>query len=106
VIPPHSSGEKEFVYMSDLVEGWCGIDDRALGASLRLRYDKEKLPYLWLFLSYGGWRDCYTAVLEPCTNMPKDLSEATRIGQSARLDTGGVFETTVSVTLAGFRRSY
>ena len=106
VIPPRSSREREFVYISETVDGWCGVDDAAVGASLRLRYDQMKLPYLWLFLSYGGWRDCYTAVLEPCTNMPKDLGEATRAGQSALLEVGGVFQTTVSVTLAGFGRGH
>jgi hypothetical protein len=58
-------------------------------------------PFLWLFLSYGGWRDCYTAVLEPCTNMPKDLAEAVRTGQSARLDAGAFFQTQVA-TLSAF----
>jgi hypothetical protein len=102
-IPPRSSKEREFVYISDVPESWCGINDSASKASLRLQYDKQTMPYLWLFLSYGGWRDCYTAVLEPCTNMPKDLGEATRAGQSARLEPGGVFETSVAVTLSDFR---
>jgi hypothetical protein len=56
-----------------------------------------------LFLTYGGWRDCYTAVLEPCTNMPKDLAEAVHAGQSARLDAGDVFHTSVAVTMGGLR---
>ena len=106
VIPPRSSKEREFVYVSELVGGWCGIDDASRGASLRIRYELKTLPYLWLFLAYGGWRNCYTAVLEPCTNMPKDLLEATRAGQSARLEVGGAFETSVSVTLADLRRAY
>lgn len=105
-VPPRSSREREFVYIRDVVDGWCGVDDTAAGASLRLRFDRTVMPYLWLFLAYGGWRSCYTAVLEPCTNMPKDLAEATRAGQSAYLDAGGVFETSVTATLTGLRRAY
>jgi hypothetical protein len=97
---PAPTAEREFVYVTELPEGWCGVDDVSLGASIRMRFDHRRMPFLWLFLSYGGWRDCYTAVLEPCTNMPKDLAEAVRTGQSARLDAGAVFQTRVAVTLA------
>jgi hypothetical protein len=97
---PAPGPEREFVYVTELREGWVGVDDMSLGASIRMRFDHRRLPFLWLFLSYGGWRDCYTAVLEPCTNMPKDLAEAVRSGHSARLDAGAVFETSVAVTLA------
>jgi hypothetical protein len=93
---------REFVYVTELPESWCGVDDVTAGASIRMRFDDRRMPFLWLFLSYGGWRDCYTAVLEPCTNMPKDLSEAVRAGRSARLDAGAVFQTSVAVTLSAF----
>jgi hypothetical protein len=103
VVPSRSSEEREFVYVTELPESWCGIDDVMQGASIRMRYDQQRMPFLWLFLSYGGWRKCYTAVLEPCTNMPKDLAEAVEAGQSALLDAGGVFQTSVAVTLGGLR---
>ena len=100
-VPPRAAA-REFVYVTELPESWCGVDDVAAGASIRMLFDHRRMPFLWLFLSYGGWRDCYTAVLEPCTNMPKDLSEAVRTGRSARLDAGKVFQTSVAVTLSAF----
>ena len=98
-VPPRSADAREFIYVSELAAGWCGVDDRACGAALRMQFDVQQMPYVWLFLTYGGWRDCYTAVLEPCTNMPKHLPDAVRRGQSARLAAGGHFETGVAVTL-------
>lgn len=98
-IPPSSMAAREFLYVADLPAAWCGVEDRGAGASLRLDFDAGTTPYLWLFLSYGGWRDCYTAVLEPCTNLPKDLGDAVRAGQSARLESEAGFETVVTVTL-------
>jgi hypothetical protein len=98
---PAESRAREFVYLQGLPATWCGVDDSETRASLRLEWEMEHLPYLWLFISYGGWRDAYTVVLEPCTNLPKDLHEAVRRGQSPRLDPGGVFETRVRVTLSG-----
>jgi hypothetical protein len=70
-----------------------------------MEFDRAQLPYLWLFLSYGGWRDVYTAVLEPCTNVPKDLKEAVRRGQSAWLAPGEEFTTTTIVRLGPLERS-
>jgi len=100
---PAPATDREFVYVTELPENWCGVDDVSLGASIRMRFDDHRMPFVWLFLSYGGWRDCYTTVLEPCTNMPKDLAEAVRTGQSARLDAGAVFQTSVAVTLSALR---
>ncbi|HUL02474.1 MAG TPA: hypothetical protein VLV16_04480 [Gemmatimonadales bacterium] len=98
-IPDRLSKVREFVYVTDFPESTCGVDDTAAGASLRMRFDRSLVPYLWLFLSYGGWRDCYTAVLEPCTNLPKDLTAAVQSGRSARLAPGAAFETSVTVSL-------
>jgi hypothetical protein len=103
VVPERSRTAREFVYVTEMPESWCGVDDLEKGASLRMHYDQHQVPFLWLFLSYGGWRDCYTAVLDPCTNMPKDLAEAVRVGQSARLAPGSAFKTSVTVTLSGLR---
>jgi hypothetical protein len=100
-IPPRGSAHREFIYVSELADAWCGVDDHEAGASLRMEFDRRVFPFVWLFLSYGGWRDTYTAVLEPCTNMPKDLAEATRRGQSAVLQPLEEFVTTVTVHLTG-----
>ena len=100
-VPPPSSAAREFVYVSDLPASWCGADDHEAEASLRMHFD-DAMPYVWLFLSYGGWRNVHTAVLEPCTNMPKELAEAVQRGQSAVLAPGETFATSVSVRLHGF----
>jgi len=99
-VPAAASRAREFLYVRELPEPWCGVDDAGSGASLRMRFDPATLPYVWLFLTYGGWRDCHTAVLEPCTNLPKDMSEAVRLRQSARLEPGGEFMTQVSLTVS------
>ena len=101
IIPPATSATREFVYVKDLPEAWCGVDDPEHGASIRMHVDGATFPFTWLFLSYGGWRDTYVAVLEPCTNCPKDLTEAVRHGQSASLAPGAEFATTVTVRLSG-----
>jgi hypothetical protein len=102
VVPDPASAQKEFLYVKNLPAHWCGVDDLGRDASLRMSFDPGQLPFVWLFLAYGGWRwPVYVAVLEPCSNLPKDLSEAVRLGQAARLEPGEEFSTEISVTLGG-----
>ncbi len=104
-IPERSDRTREFIYIDQLEGDWCGVDDAASAAAIRMSFDRELFPSVWMFLSYGGWRDCYTAVLEPCTNMPKHLTEAASHGVSASLKAGAHFETSVAVSLRGINES-
>lgn len=78
VIPSRDSSLREFVYVKDLPSGICGLRDISTGEEFRMTFSIADFPYCWLFMAYGGWRDHYTLVLEPCTNIPKDLAEAKR----------------------------
>ena len=58
-------GVKKEVKIIDSNENICILD-----------YDKETLPYLWIFQSRGGWNDLNVNVLEPCNSGLKDLKAA------------------------------
>lgn len=98
-IPSASDSARAFLYVTNMPEGWCGVRDSESGHAIRLHYPLDVFPFTWLFMTYGGWRGLYTIVLEPCTNMPKDLSEAHRRGQSLVLGPGQSFECTVRAQL-------
>ncbi len=100
VLPKPQERHREFVYIERLTEGACGVRDTVTGRSLRLKFSQNTFPFTWLFCTYGGWRDLYTAVLEPCTNMPKDLNEAFRLGNCASLEPGESLTTSVSAILS------
>ena len=93
-----SSRSNEFVYVSDLPEGWCGITENKAGSWVRIDYPTDVFPYCWIFMTYGG-REHNVVVLEPCTNYPKDLEKATSNGTATLLApaTTREFEVTVSV---------
>lgn len=97
VAPPQEARHREFVYVSELPAGWCGVEDAGSGARLRMHFQREVFPYVWLFMTFGGWRGLYTVVLEPCTNMPKDLNTAYREGRCAVLAPGATLECAVQV---------
>jgi len=100
LLPPAESGQREFVYVSDLPGGWCGVRDTRTGATLRLNFPREVFPYTWLFMTFGGWRGLYTVVLEPCTNMPKDLNAAFHLGRCAMLGPHETLECEVYIQLS------
>jgi hypothetical protein len=85
ICPEAELRHREFVYISELPEGWCGARETRRGAALRFHFPLQVFPFTWVFMTYGGWRDLYTVVLEPCTNMPKDLQTAYCLGQCAVL---------------------
>lgn len=101
LVPDRNAGLKEFIYVSDLPEGWCGVRRSRTGEEIVFRYPLEQLPYCWLFMTYGGWRGYYTVVLEPCTNIPKDLAAAKAGGTCARLQPGEMWDLAVTVTIRG-----
>ena len=94
-LPPLGEGLQEFVYVSDLPGGWCGVRDQQSGARIRLHFQRDVFPYTWLFMTFGGWRGHYVVVLEPCTNLPKDLTAALESGRCAVLEPGEVLDTEV-----------
>ena len=96
---PAAGADREFVYVTDLREGWAGLR-RPDGAALRMKFDLKVFPHCWVFMDFGGWRGLYTVVIEPCTNWPKDLAQAAAEGRCASLPPGGVLETAVEVELS------
>jgi len=85
-------------YATDLGAGWYAVEDTARGQTLLFEFDVEICPYLWLWLSYGGWRGYQLAVIEPWTSCPVTLSEAVEAGTHRRLCAGERFQTWVRAT--------
>lgn len=100
LVPPASSPAREFLYVWNLPAGWCGVFSPASRSRLRLFFDTKTFPYTWLFMTYGGWRNLHTVVLEPCTNMPKSLHAAMARGSCAGVLPGSAFECSVRVALS------
>jgi hypothetical protein len=85
ITPPESSQLQEFYYASELAVGQCGIYNSRSHSALLMQFDLADFPYVWVFQSYGGWRDHYVLVMEPCTTIPFDLAEAYDKGTTAIL---------------------
>ena len=96
VVPPVSN-QMDFLYLYELHQGRMGLANQSSGMCFEYRFDPEVFPVCWLFASYGGFNNSYTAILEPCTTMPMSVNEASSSGVTAVLQPGETLETEVSI---------
>ncbi|WP_263418547.1 aldose epimerase family protein [Terriglobus albidus] len=78
---PAEAGEAEMLYSSKLSTGCCGLFRSVGRQGLILSFSPQKLPYLGLWLCYGGWPggsapQQYAVALEPTTAPYGTLKQA------------------------------
>jgi galactose mutarotase-like enzyme len=96
------SQQREFFYSSELAVGECGVGHGRLQTALKMRFDRADFPYVWMLQSYGGWRDFYVLIAEPCTTMPYDLEVACQNGTVAILQPGETQTRNLTVAIEPF----
>jgi hypothetical protein len=93
-----TSGTAEMFYTGHLSQGRCGLYRKATAEQLDILFDPERLPYLGLWLCYGGWPDDasdvrqHAVALEPTTSGCNTLSEAQRSDSAVALGAGETFD--------------
>jgi len=98
-IPPITAQNCDFYYGTGLSAGWCALTDGATNSGFGLSFDPTVFRSVWVFGAYGGWRNHYTTILEPCTGYPYRLEDAIAQGSASRIGGKSVLETTLHVTL-------
>ena len=74
----NSYGYQKYYFKSKVKEGWSKINHEKEGISITMRYPKEKVPYLGVWINEGGWGNQYNIALEPSTGAMDriDMSKA------------------------------
>jgi hypothetical protein len=99
-VPPLTERRVHFCYGVHLAGGWCGITNHESGLACGLSFDPSVLRSLWLFGSFGGWRNLNVAVIEPSTGYPFRLEEAIQAGTCYQLEPDYELRTSVLFTVA------
>jgi galactose mutarotase-like enzyme len=94
---PEMDDTTEFLYLVDLEEGVCGLAHKAEDWRFTVTFPKEIFPTVWIFASFGGWRDLETLILEPCTTWPKSVLQAKELERCYQLDSGESVTAMISV---------
>lgn len=92
-VQPKETGVAVKLFVPDLTEGHCTLWEPVTGHALRFDWDPTEIPYLGLWLCYGGWptdgrAGHLTIAIEPCTGMPDPLHEAWAQGCAASVKPG------------------
>lgn len=92
------AGTAEMFYTPRLDEGICGIYRESSAQVLEVSFDTKRLPYLGLWLCYGGWPSDdgeprqYAVALEPTTSPCNTLANAQRTDASVFLKAGETYD--------------
>lgn len=84
--------------VTGLEAGWYAIEDTVSGEGLVVRFPIELCPYLWLWLSYGGYRGHHHIIVEPWTSYPMTLAGAVAASTSRCLKPGETFRADIAVS--------
>jgi hypothetical protein len=105
-MPPADAQTAEFLYVTDLPDGWCAIVNESLGAGFGLRWDPALFRHLWYWqvargsFGYPWFGQTYSMALEPWTSWPGDgLQQAVANGTALRLGPGETVRTTLLASL-------
>ncbi|MEO5889377.1 MAG: hypothetical protein ABIQ31_03950 [Ferruginibacter sp.] len=103
-VPPNNN-TMDFFYLYNIPSAEMQMVSGKKEHLFSYRYDKKVFPYQWYFASYGGFLGHYTAILEPCTNMPMNVNAAIAANQCAVLEPGESLTTAVQI-FAGEKQLY
>lgn len=94
---PAMDGSTEFLYLLDLAEGQCALGHREEDWMFRMNFSKEVFSSVWIFASFGGWRNLEVLILEPCTTPRLSLAESAQAGTCLHLEPQAVIETSLRI---------
>jgi len=92
-------------YSPRLQEGLCGISRGASAQVLEVSFDTDRLPFLGLWLCYGGWPSegkeprQYAVALEPTTSPCNNLANAQRTNTAISLKASGTYDWEILFTV-------
>ncbi|MBR3631678.1 MAG: DUF5107 domain-containing protein [Elusimicrobiaceae bacterium] len=91
---------EKFYFTARNLAGWCGIEHTDTHERLIYSYPADKIPYLGVWKTQGGYRGDYNIALEPCTGIYDDLYVAHKMGRVAVLAPKATQKWTLKMTLS------
>ena len=88
----------KFYYLDPISEGQFGIR-YSDGRTLRFEYDKQKLPYLGVWINNGEFQGIYNIAPEPCTAPFDSPDRAAKRGYASLIAPNCSFEFTIHISM-------
>jgi hypothetical protein len=100
-LPDPDAGEVWFFYGLELEAGYFAVSYPAASVGFGLTFDPAVLTSVWIFASFGAWRNLNTIIIEPCTGYRARLDEAIAHGSATSLAPGAPIATEMIMTVLG-----
>jgi galactose mutarotase-like enzyme len=86
IVKSIEAGSADKLFSRRLQTGYCALYSPSSDESIGFRFDPEQIPFLGMWLCYGGWPATqpgrhHTIALEPCSGDTDSLEEASTRGQ-------------------------
>ncbi|CAA9549521.1 MAG: hypothetical protein AVDCRST_MAG43-933 [uncultured Thermomicrobiales bacterium] len=94
-LPDPDTGDTWFLYGVQLHAGYCAVSYPEERVGFGVSFDPDVLTSVWIFGTFGGWRNLSTIILEPCTGYPARLDQAIQQGSVLTLEPRATLSTTV-----------
>lgn len=82
---------EKFYFTKKLEEGGCCVIQRDINRQMIYTFPPEKVPYLGVWKTQGGYRGDYNFALEPCTGMYDDVYVAEKIRKVSFIPPNGSY---------------
>lgn len=97
--PASAQNYEKFYFVQPNTAGWCGIEHTDTHEKLIYQYPADKVPYLAVWKTQGGYRGDYNLALEPCTGEYDDLYVADKIRRAAVIAPHKTYTWTLKMTV-------
>lgn len=95
-----TNGNAYKYYFSNIIpDGYCGYYNNKINRTLMLDYDKNKLPYLGIWINDGSFKEMHNIALEPCTVAFDRVDEALKRGQKGIIKANEIFEFDLNINI-------
>ena len=103
-VPDKSFGKTVKLFSEKLKKGVAGLYRQDLDESIVFDFDPSKVPYIGLWLCYGGWPEDsenkhFTLGIEPTTGWPDSLSEAVSWGDKRIIKANSKIGWSLNITI-------
>ncbi len=99
VSPPESGTCEKFYFPNSLQEGRSGVHYEDTDEKIIFEFPVDRVPYLGVWKTQGGFRGDYNIALEPCTAIFDDLYLASKIDRISQISAGGNYNWYLKIKL-------
>jgi galactose mutarotase-like enzyme len=100
-VPPPSMACHALHALTELEDGWVAATDPQTRRGFGITFDPGLHRCVWQWMSYGGFRGWYHAILEPWTAPQTSLAEARAAANARTLAPGESVETEMAAVVFG-----